>query len=146
MGAAPWHMPTNAGAFSFTGKLRLNSLCPARPFIKFGNPGMKSGLAQQRRAEFPKGKGVARSITACSCVLSDRVLERKLKKGVGNDILVTGNGICSLLCWFHVLGALEECGGGVSWSAGGGGEGEGVDKNFKEGRAEFFTLGVQEGL
>lgn len=97
VGAAPWHMPTNAGAFSLTGKLRLNSVCPARPFIKFGNPGVRSGLGQQRRAEFPKGKGVARSITACSCVVSDSVLERKLKKGVGNDVLVTGKGVCSLV-------------------------------------------------
>lgn len=88
----------NAGAFSLTGNLRLNSLCPARPFIKFGNPEVKSGLGQQRRAEFLKGKGVAMSITACSCVLSDRVFERRLKKGAGNDVLVTGPGVCSFLC------------------------------------------------
>lgn len=80
MGAAPWHVTTNAGAFSLTGKLRLNSVCPARPFIKFENPGVKSELRQQRRAEFPKGKGIARSIAACSCEVSGSVLERKLKK------------------------------------------------------------------
>lgn len=122
VGAAPWHMPTNAGAFSLARKLRLISVSinkgPARSFIKFGNPRVKSGLGQQRRAEFPKGKGVARSITACSCVVSDSVLERKLKKGVGNDVLVTGNGVCSLLCWLHVLGASEECDDGVPWAAG----------------------------
>lgn len=80
MGAAPWHMPTNAGAFSLAGKLRLSSVCPARPFIEFGNSGVKSGLGQQRRAEFPKGKGIARSIAACSCEVSDSVLEGKLKR------------------------------------------------------------------
>lgn len=58
MGAAPWHMPANAGAFVSHRKMELNSVCPARPFIKFGNPGVKSGLGQQRRAEFPKGKGL----------------------------------------------------------------------------------------
>lgn len=74
--------------------------------------------------------------------VSDGVLRRKLKKGVGNEVLVTGSGICSLLCWLHVLGAWRN---GVmedldcrSGSCAGGGEGT-ADKNFKEeGRVEFI--------
>lgn len=74
--------------------------------------------------------------------VSDGVLRRKLKKGVGNEVLVTGSGICSLLCWLRVLGAWRN---GVmedldcrSGSCAGGGEGT-ADKNFKEeGRVEFI--------
>lgn len=75
-------MPANEGAFSLAGKLIVNSVCPARPFIKFGNPGVKGGLGQQRRAEFPKGKWVARSRTVDSSVVYDSILEGKLKKGL----------------------------------------------------------------
>lgn len=78
-GAAPWHVPANGGAFSLAGKLIVNSVCPARPFVKFGNPGVKGGLGQQRRAEFPKGKW---SRTVYSPVVYDSILEGKLKRGL----------------------------------------------------------------
>lgn len=42
---------------------------------------MKGGLRQQRRAEFPKGKQVARSRIVYSSVVYDNILEGKLKKG-----------------------------------------------------------------
>lgn len=86
VGAAPWHVPANEDAFSLAGKLIVNSVCLARPFIEFGNPGVKGGLGQERRAEFTKGKWVARSRTLYSSVVYDSMLEGKLKKG-----LLTGN-------------------------------------------------------
>jgi len=30
VGAAPWHVPAREDAFSLAGRLRVNSVCPAR--------------------------------------------------------------------------------------------------------------------
>lgn len=92
VGAAPWHVPANEDAFSLAGKLIVNSVCPARPFIMFGSPGVKGGLGQQRRAEFPKGKWVARSRTVYSSVVYDSMLEGKLKKAIVNRKSCACNG------------------------------------------------------
>lgn len=76
------------------------------------------GWGNRGEQNFPKEKRIARSLAACTCEVSHCVLERKLKKELGNDVL-GGSGVCSLLCWLHVLGAPEECGDGAPWTAGG---------------------------
>lgn len=76
------------------------------------------GWGSREEQNFPKEKRIARSVAGCTCEVFDSVLERKIKKGVGNYVLLTGSGVCSLLCWLQVLGAPEECGGGVPWTAG----------------------------
>lgn len=77
IGAAPQHMPVN-NVFFLGGKLVVNSGCP----FKFGNPGVKGGLGQHRRAEFPKGKGVAGSRAAAY----GSVLEGRLGKGLSRKL------------------------------------------------------------